>query len=1196
MGWSARLSACCICLVIAVPTAISASANIQFISLSASGTLTCGVAANGSLYCWGSDRRGLIGEDERDTGLPLPSPIAPEIRFQSVSVGDSILCGIATSGRAYCWGSALAARKPVVVSESLTFRSVSSGFSSACGVTTNGVVYCWGLSYSHANDVAEFHNNVPVRIQARASFDVVSSSTGQRVACGIANDGAGYCWGQDLGGQAEPGAEHNFVALRVKGEVSYRTVSAGRSGALAIGRDGITYSWSYDDLTPKALNISVRLATIDIRGDLLCATDTAGAGYCWGNDRDAYLGSGSRGEDSGPQQLFGRLTFSSMTVGLYHACGLTTEGGAYCWGNSDILGNGLPGDWSIPTPVANPGVTPVAGNPADGSTPFRSDLADTDQVEKRLAAQRELNSKRLIVMIEAKSGEQLVGAGAGVIFFAGLDRAYIVTAYHLIRPEQKVPLSIHVRFWSKPEQPLEAKVTGDWDRSLDLVVLRVSGINGLGLDLYSMPFDRVDRDPIDKGDEVYHLGNPGGRTWGSNVTADHFLEVRGPFAYFESSSIRPGVSGGALLDKDRNFIGMVRADESGEGEAVLWRTIEDRLRDWGYPVYLGSPPPAPAFISAAVVGDSNFGVTTNHAVYSWPEDASDPSQSMARIEGLNFDWIGTEADEWGWSLCGLADNGDAYCWSDNVRNASGDQVLGVPMKVPGGKRFRSLTKGDLACGLTSEGEALCWGPVKRALGDGSIRSSDRPVAVYGNRRFKSISSGTSHTCGVDQDGALYCWGENTKGDLGQSSVLSSDLPVQVPSKLRFKLVSCGADSTCAITEDGKAYCWGGNENGQLGNGTEVDSIAPVEVLASSKFQMISVGDAYACAITSDGAAVCWGLNGDGELGNNTFKSSSVPVAVAGSLRFSSVAANYSRTIGITTSGAAYTWGREKNKTDDRELQHSSVPRAAPRDSDFASVEAIVAYRMDGDYGKAEQAAEEAIQRYPDSPFVVYKVALLFADVGKSDRTQAGIRKLRDLGENRAALLRTAFLELRIKDFHAMAQDLDRAEKLSKSDDEIREVRLQRANSYSDMEQLAIADAEYQKILSQYPHNLSALNDLAYNLAQENGPWQAAYDMAAAAVASDPESSNHLDTLGFICNRMSRFPEAREHLEHALANQGVNNPDILEHIGDTYSKLGDAAGAQAMWRNALQRREAEAPNLRKPAIMERLQQKLAARPK
>jgi tetratricopeptide (TPR) repeat protein len=75
-------------------------------------------------------------------------------------------------------------------------------------------------------------------------------------------------------------------------------------------------------------------------------------------------------------------------------------------------------------------------------------------------------------------------------------------------------------------------------------------------------------------------------------------------------------------------------------------------------------------------------------------------------------------------------------------------------------------------------------------------------------------------------------------------------------------------------------------------------------------------------------------------------------------------------------------------------------------------------------------------------------------------------------------------------------------------------------------------------------------------------------MASEAVTSDPEDSNRLDTLGFICNRMSRFQEARKHLEHALASQGINNPDILEHLGDTYSKLGDAAKAQTMWRNAL----------------------------
>ena len=380
--------------------------------------------------------------------------------------------------------------------------------------------------------------------------------------------------------------------------------------------------------------------------------------------------------------------------------------------------------------------------------------------------------------------------------------------------------------------------------------------------------------------------------------------------------------------------------------------------------------------------------------------------------------------------------------------------------------------------------------------------------------------------------------------------------------------------------------------GSLAMARKSDSTAPVEVIASSKFKTISVGEQYACAVAIDGAAFCWGQNGYGQLGNNTLKDSSVPVPVAGSVRFSSVTAGYNRTIGNTASGAAYTWGMEIPMTNDTDGKWAMVPRAAPGGSDWASVEAVFAYDMDGDYDKAEQAAEDALQKYPDSPRVVDEDARIMAEIGKSDRARAGIQRLRDLGEDRIALLRIATLELRIGNFDAMTNDLDRAEKLSKSEDEITEVRLQRATSHTEMGQLAIADAEYQQILSADPHNIFAMNNLAYNLAQENGPVQPAYDMALAAVSLDPDNSNQLDTLGFICNRMSRFSEAREHLERALANQGVNNPDILEHLGDTYSNLGDAAGAQAMWRNALQRRQTEPPKLRKSAIAERIQKKLA----
>jgi alpha-tubulin suppressor-like RCC1 family protein/tetratricopeptide (TPR) repeat protein len=1190
MGWSARIRVSGLVLALTVSSAVSANATIRFISLSAADQLTCGVADSGTLYCWGSDEH-IFVEEGKEIQFPIPRAVAPEIRFRSVSIGSSILCGISDSGHAYCWGQAMAVSKPTLISPTLTFRSVSAGLLSACGVATDGAIFCWGTTYSHSNDVAEFKKNVPVRIKANTSFEVVSLPRDKYVGCGIARDGAGYCWGVNLG--EDSGPEHSAtVAAPIKGGIFYRTVSAGGGAALAVARDGIVYLWDYTNLGSKPLDKAPRMATIDANGGFVCGTDPSEIGYCWADSHRS--GSGLSGTTSRPQQLFGNLKFSSITAGHYHACGLTNEGNAYCWGNHGELGNNLPGSWSIPTPVADPGATPIVEELDDGSKPFRSDLADVTRIQARLSERRELNSKRLIVMIEAKANEQLVGSGAGELFFTDLDRAFIITAYHLIRPEQKLPLSIKVTFWSKPDHPFEAKVTGDWDKSLDLIVLRVDGIGALGLDVYSMPFDQVRYELLEKSAVLYHLGNPGGRNWSSNAAPDHFLESRGPIVYFESSTIRPGVSGGALLDEQRRFVGMVRADDSGEGEAVSWEAIKNRLRDWGYPVYLGAAPPAPTFVSTAVLDRLNYGVTPDHDVYSWPEVPSDPGESISILNGLKFDLIRSDSTEWGLGICGLGETGDAYCWTTPY-SEPGKQVLGDPVKVPGDKQFRALTVGGTVCGLTNDGQAFCWSRGNSALGDGSIRHSDSPIAIFGDAKFKSISSGADHTCGVDQGGDLYCWGENVKGDLGFPSAMSFDLPTRVPSNLKFQSVSSGTNSTCAISENGQAYCWGSNQHGQLGNGTRIDSKEPVEVSTPAKFQMISVGDSYACAVTTEKAALCWGLNGDGELGNNSFKSSSVPVSVHGNLQFSSVVANYSRTIGITTSGTTYTWGMQIPATDDTVVRHSSVPLPAPAGSDLASVEGIFAYRMDGDYAKAEQAADEALQKYPNSPTVVYEVARLFADTGKADRTHAGIQKLRDLGGDRIALLRFAQLELRIGDFDEMAKDLDRAQELSKGDDEIREVRMQRANSLSARAEYAAADAEYRKILADDPHNAVALNNLAYNLARENGPLQAVYDMAFEAVASDPENSDSLDTLGFICNRMSRFPEAQKYLEHALANQGVNDPDILEHLGDTYSQSGNAQGAQAMWRDALQRREAEAPRIKQPAIIERIKKKIASNP-
>lgn len=62
--------------------------------------------------------------------------------------------------------------------------------------------------------------------------------------------------------------------------------------------------------------------------------------------------------------------------------------------------------------------------------------------------------------------------------------------------------------------------------------------------------------------------------------------------------------------------------------------------------------------------------------------------------------------------------------------------------------------------MTTAGTAYCWGnDAFGKLGDGTnTLPSPVPVAVSGGLTFRSVSTGTHHTCGQTMNGAAYCWG------------------------------------------------------------------------------------------------------------------------------------------------------------------------------------------------------------------------------------------------------------------------------------------------------------------------------------------------------------------------------------------------------------------------------------------------------
>ena len=192
--------------------------------------------------------------------------------------------------------------------------------------------------------------------------------------------------------------------------------------------------------------------------------------------------------------------------------------------------------------------------------------------------------------------------------------------------------------------------------------------------------------------------------------------------------------------------------------------------------------------------------------------------------------------------------------------------------------------GTSSCGLPADGVAWCWGNnTFGQLGDGTVTNAAQhePRAVTGPVRFTSLTMGRAHACGLDADGAAWCWGENSYGQLGDESTDDRLTPTAVAGDHQFVSLTGGLDHTCGLDTDGAAWCWGANTVGQLGDGTGAESedrTSPVAVVGDLSFTELSAGEEFTCGLADDGSAWCWGsggVNGDG-----TTDTSTEPVPVA----------------------------------------------------------------------------------------------------------------------------------------------------------------------------------------------------------------------------------------------------------------------------------------------------------------------------
>ena len=219
------------------------------------GSYTMAIRTDGTLWAWGNNTWGQLGDGTSgiSTSRHTPFQIGSDT-WTSVSAGASHTMAIRTDGTLWAWGAngwgllgdgTTTNRNSPVQIGSATWNSVSAGMSTTVAVKADGTLWSWGLaSAGQLGDGTTTDRNAPVQICSDTNWASVSVGLSYTVA--VRTGGTLWAWGSNHMGQLGDGTttdRHTPVQIGLATDWAAASVAGGAVHNIAIRTDGTLWAW-----------------------------------------------------------------------------------------------------------------------------------------------------------------------------------------------------------------------------------------------------------------------------------------------------------------------------------------------------------------------------------------------------------------------------------------------------------------------------------------------------------------------------------------------------------------------------------------------------------------------------------------------------------------------------------------------------------------------------------------------------------------------------------------------------------------------------------------------------------------------------------------------------------------------------------------------------------------------------------------
>ncbi len=717
----------------------SSFSPIQWVEISASSGHTVALKSDGTIWSWGINGDGQIG-DGTTINKSVPTQEITEARdWVAVAAGQNHTVAVKSDGTLWSWGENTEGQlgdgtneNRLVPTQEITkaefWETVAAGGDHTIALEENGSLWSWGKNeFGQLGEGTTDDRNFPGP-DSTLDSDWIAISAGSRHTVALKSDGSFWSWGYN--GHGQLGAEEGSNTSRsIPGqedtpEYNWTFISAGFNHTVALKSNGTLWAWgandnsqlgdgtsTYREIPVQESTLAENWTSISASSSHTIAIKSNGTLWAWGNNSTGKLGDGTLTLRTTPtQEVTGSTLWSKTTAASGHTIALRSDGSLWSWGSNcgGLLGRGTDGNHSFPAQETT------------GATDWS--------------------------FLSAGAGYTMALKADGTLWGWGNNQKEQLGDGTTINRQTPVQESTQATDW--------LSVSAGYFHTLALKTdgtLWGWGENSAG--------QLGDGSNIEK--SVPTQESSKATNWVSIAAGgDHTLALQSNGSLWSWGDNSSGQLGDGS-NSSRNSPGLVSS------QANEWSSI-------------------------SVTGSSSIALKTDNTLWGWGNNwygqlgtGTNSNSNIPIKESTEepADWVMASSSNH--TLARKSDN-TLWSWGSNSWGQMGDGTE-TDSLIPVQESTQATNWTDLSSGgqhsvaLKSDGTLWSWGAGHSGqLGTGTALSSTTPLQEMTQATdWISISSGGAHTVALKQEGTLWVWGNNFYGRLGTGDSWYS-VPGEIP--------------------------------------------------------------------------------------------------------------------------------------------------------------------------------------------------------------------------------------------------------------------------------------------------------------------------------------------------------------------------------------------------------------------------------